>query len=1283
MKKINLFAIALTSLIMTSCSIGLGEALDLRGPTIQILTPTERECVSENFEITGTAYDDTQVATLTVTLDENTWLNQQGEWTFKAKGSDIFVPYQNGTWDTSSETIKWALQNINLPEDGRYQVIASAVDTSGNTSGDSEKRITVILDKKPPVITLSAPNIHHHALDEIKTAFDGKSPDTLQIVNAVITKGFTISGTSNDNNTVKSVSVYVKKVNPVDGSDTDFIVKHLVRRDEITDLPNPIEKDSLRSWSIDITDEELSALGEGQNYLKICTECSDTAGNKDLSVTEHGYIMYWKEADKPWITINTNSTETQPDEVHAGSSLFGNAFDNNQIEKVLMTLTKKNGTTWETVEGYTNKELYKYDSSKDEPNQTVSFEVTYPSDVAVYKFQVTAYDDNGTNTETITGYVSVLDKYAPSITFQQDSNPFGDKNGKITIKTSVYDNTGIKTLKIKHVKTGDEKTAYSDKNNALWTNDSSVFVYSQDKNNFPQPDTIDDNGIKKTGYDIDYEINLFGSDLNVGFGEGKNKLSEQTFIFLAEDNQGNKTISKYVTSADTIAPEITFETIGSFSADKSDAFPVFLQDFKLTGNWSDDSYEVWKSGSTPLKPKFTVKILGKELPANKVSLNDNGTWEATVPLTAIQESGSIVGAMDIEIDITDVGGNAAKIHNAYQIDTNKPRLEYISSTTISGTYGSGEEIIIDFHFNKAIILSGSNKPVITLNNEKTAVLDEAKTDVRKLSFKYTVGADSTNDTDRLSVTSIDLKSCTITDTAGNECTQASINEAIPLVEFNRDICILTSMPTYKSHYWDNSTKKLVIVFNGLVTPAAGEIEISQTGTILAPAILTKDEYNSMAGIQSYYKEGTSGADSSFNPDLTTKYILDYDTNTNNQALVTAYVATGATKKSVNILSESVTYTQDATNNTTTFELYFGDLPCKGVPYSFAIPADLVKNDAAKTNNAVAAMDMQISSGASVSTVTGVEKPVIRIFKPQQEITDCTDTAAGTVNHPLSTKFKIDCRTPGATLTYSYDCLVATSCTVSDAGDSGWKVDQEERYVQFVYNGNTTTNKANQNNGTGKPNIVPVKNDGYSKGTTSYTSNTDIALGKYTNRGQLTDIPYGNGLTYKITVTANNTETTYDVAYRTTLVFGNNYNEKLNGLKSANYGYWPTPARSAIFIRGGENKEGANATSGLPCSWDVNKKNEVVMMKPDGNNFYFTTWNITVDNFYFQPMGGLCDSKTNTEGEGNNQGPARSIYQQDGMIFCLPEYPIGKGEYMIINYDGRYDIGIPAKVMNHR
>ncbi len=98
LKAFAVFLFAQSALFFSACNTGLGDAVDLKGPTVTIISPEARENVGEKFDIRGIVTDDFAVGTVTVELDGNTWRHKGSTWQYKAKDSNQFVADTESEW---------------------------------------------------------------------------------------------------------------------------------------------------------------------------------------------------------------------------------------------------------------------------------------------------------------------------------------------------------------------------------------------------------------------------------------------------------------------------------------------------------------------------------------------------------------------------------------------------------------------------------------------------------------------------------------------------------------------------------------------------------------------------------------------------------------------------------------------------------------------------------------------------------------------------------------------------------------------------------------------------------------------------------------------------------------------------------------------------------------------------------------------------------------------------------------------------------------------------------
>lgn len=144
--------ILVVSGLLLTCEVGMGKSVDTLPPRVSITYPPTTSVIRGSFVVTGTADDETSIASVNVSL------------------KNLETGVTAGTWRASynAGTKKWNLQIQNdrafnagtgefgpapIP-DGRYEVMVRAVDSANR---QTTSRMTYFLDNTPPVLLLSQP----------------------------------------------------------------------------------------------------------------------------------------------------------------------------------------------------------------------------------------------------------------------------------------------------------------------------------------------------------------------------------------------------------------------------------------------------------------------------------------------------------------------------------------------------------------------------------------------------------------------------------------------------------------------------------------------------------------------------------------------------------------------------------------------------------------------------------------------------------------------------------------------------------------------------------------------------------------------------------------------------------------------------------------------------------------------------------------------------------------------------------------------------------------------
>jgi len=334
--KINIFKIILnlTAVVMFfSCDnpISLGTKLDLLGPVVTIISPTQRQSVLAQFEIVGTVLDESDIDRMIISAVSKKgdfprqWRNKNGVWEISDDGV-AWLPYAKAEWKGTND-VTWKItidMKISAPvEEGEYTFNIQAWDKGGFTDENSFKAIVLIIDPDPPKVTITNPYLYgKYALDS-DTAFiemdaiDDESNDWQETayLGKFITQEFSLKWQIEDGNDVRSIDLrfYKKEVNIDNDPDTplpgDYIYRYYKNVSTLTADPNDYVKLN-DSVTVPNLYDPPGTYGEGElkspipkkTTVKVVAVCYDAAGNPNQEKTL-GYFISWPKANSPWIVF--------------------------------------------------------------------------------------------------------------------------------------------------------------------------------------------------------------------------------------------------------------------------------------------------------------------------------------------------------------------------------------------------------------------------------------------------------------------------------------------------------------------------------------------------------------------------------------------------------------------------------------------------------------------------------------------------------------------------------------------------------------------------------------------------------------------------------------------------------------------------------------------------------------------------------------------------------------------------------------------------------------------
>lgn len=562
----------------------------------------------------------------------------------------------------------------------------------------------------------------------------------------------------------------------------------------------------------------------------------------------------------------------------------------------------------------------------------------------------------------------------------------------------------------------------------------------------------------------------------------------------------------------------------------------------------------------------------------------------------------------------DAAGNKSNIqtYSTFEVDKKGHILNSVTVDKPAAAYSSGETFTFTLNFRKEIKSSNAKIKInIGANGKEISPQETANTLTNKLTFKYTSAAGDalTTGTTKLAVTAIEG---TFKDTYENVVTDlcALSGAGVKKFEDDKTITIDTNIPTVSAVTLDGTDLK--ITFNSSTTISKGtttsDVVLTMSDDYKAPPYFTKEQWSNYSGdstIASYYSSNTLGCDEDYNADLTEKFVLNFDKAITDATLTDALKTAGADKASMSVNSSDVSVASDGK----TLVLKFGTkIPVKGAKYKVTIPANLIQNSLSKGNTAPTT-DYYV-------TLAGIETPAIRIQK-----TDTTNAS-----------FRIDCQTPGSTITYKMGRVVSSGIKMAKIANCKVKL-----YLE------TDDNKIKLTSAPSPSITLPTTSEQYeNNATVDLTAGTDNE-----NKGCQIHI---EATATKAAIASENYDaanaSAYESAMKTVIRF-------INRGTPTGYTY--------RAIRGGDNTYGGVSTPNFPFSWNVNEPDGMQVMEGNGNTngsvYYWRTWRLTTTAYI------------NFLAVSTNSNPTQWWWASCGWVPDVANYPVYPGEHTEYDANG--------------
>ncbi|HOS36562.1 MAG TPA: hypothetical protein PKW72_12165, partial [Treponemataceae bacterium] len=262
------------TLLFFSCKLGLGGEVDLQAPVLAITSHQNLDYVGVPCILSGTARDNVRVKTVKV---------------YDGRTNKL---YGNASIDGEN----WHV-GLNLPE-GDTALRVVAYDGNDNSSYESVKQLTLMVDSTPPVIDtveISRPGGWIYYLQERETLVEADE-SLYDNVDLFQNEQFTLFSGLDDASVIDEA-----KVNLLDRDGTVLFSK--------------ISKASSRynpTWTI--TGEDLteinSSYGSGRHYFRVTVDTRDaagnTVGNNAVNTDQFLWLCWYPEADAPNINLSVS-----------------------------------------------------------------------------------------------------------------------------------------------------------------------------------------------------------------------------------------------------------------------------------------------------------------------------------------------------------------------------------------------------------------------------------------------------------------------------------------------------------------------------------------------------------------------------------------------------------------------------------------------------------------------------------------------------------------------------------------------------------------------------------------------------------------------------------------------------------------------------------------------------------------------------------------------------------------------------------------------------------------
>lgn len=729
-----------------SCDVGMGQAVDLEAPVLTIDSHENLDYVGATINLSGSCTDNVGVSRIEVV-------------NVSTVGPDAGAVYGG----VSISGTEWSVTLLNLSE-GEQNLRITAYDKGGNSSVDSMKQITLLVDN-------DGPSVDSLMIDRFGGFYvASKARDYLESLDAsraVYMDLFQNGSFGIDAEVVENFAVSAATLRLYNETGTLVLSKVL----------DPAE--NLMSPSFPITHAELvaanPAYATGRHYLRITIECVDIGGNTNAD--ECGWLCWYPEADLPHIiqSMAVDNLLTIPKD----SMIPVEYFDDDGLDAVYVAIVPT--ASWAAVAGATDdaklqtlisnsaarSALLGASIAPGTKPRSFSKNLLAGSASGEYRIVSLARDWKSNGDESVWSgsaiRLLVTDQDSPLVVVQSPSeNSFPALSGGTSFNFAGYclDNSSIGSFRVAWIPAGIAGGADASVDEAIdamrsvaVASGSSVTTGDGIKIWAPTlgaPTNEVVNGRTYRRYAYSQSMNVLTDFFFGGSLENATKL----FVLYARDADNNEITQTFRLLGDSTGPTLSAVVPGDLDVK---ALNVPLTVSFTASKASGLGITSWSIQDT------TAGSPGTELSLVAAGNTRSHTFDAAT-VTAWGE-----GRRTYLFSAVDALGNESTAQRTV-ILSDLPVMTRVTSGEIDGAYPQGREIIIQAAFTKPVRVTGSPRLDLRYSaadsTPKYATFVTESNGSDTLRFRYVVPAGASSADLRSAYAPIDLNGATIESTEG-------------------------------------------------------------------------------------------------------------------------------------------------------------------------------------------------------------------------------------------------------------------------------------------------------------------------------------------------------------------------------------------------------------------------------------------------------------------------------------------------------------------------------------